>query len=291
MNANAAICWKHPLGNWYGVLVTQKCIECRLVKEGSEFYASKRNGSGLEYVCKTCKRLLGAARRFHVSKEFIRWLYTHDTCMCCESVLDQGRQTHIHHTDAGVRGLVCSSCNYVLGQETEADVNRIKLCLTFMPRQRENLIDRVNQQESLKFQALEGGKVENPQRLARCGTQDAKICPNCGRPKTGRCKRCATIKHQVKVYDLSFELVKRLRSVQRCECCGCEFTKENKQCIHHVKVLHGVVCNRCNQILGDESELRRTQLLACVLWIEESMIQSDLNGNIERLAEMSSPAA
>lgn len=148
---------------------------------------------------------------------------------------------------------------------------------------RENLIDRVNQQESLKFQVLENERVENPQRLARCETRDTKYCPKCGKScKNGYswCEECYRIGQRARYSGFSFKLVQQLSTIQACECCGCRFTKENKQCIHHLGVLRGVVCNRCNQILGDESEQRRTQLLACVLWIKESMIQSDLYENV-----------
>lgn len=236
-------------------------------------------------------------RRFNISKDFVIWLYSHDTCMCCGSVLDQGRQTHIHHTNAGVRGLVCFSCNYILGQETEDDLNKIKLCLKFMPKYREKLIYRVNQQESLNFLFLgEDKKVENPQRLVRYKTLNTEICPRCDqccvKRNDGRCKQCQSLEQRARYSGLSFEVVKQLQTIQKCECCDCGFTKENKQCIHHIGGnFRGIICNCCNQVLGDESEQRRMQLLACMLWIEESMIQSDLDGNVERLAEMFSPAA
>jgi hypothetical protein len=211
--------------------------------------------------------------------------------MCCGDILDQNRQTHIHHTDKGVQGVVCSSCNYILGQENDYNLMRIKLCLKFMSKNRENLIDKVNQQESLKLFSMEDKKkFENPQRLARYEARGSKICSRCGQPKFGRCNNCKRIEQKARYSGLSVKLITQLQTINKCECCNCVFTKENKQCIHHTNALRGVVCNSCNQILGNESEQRRMQLLACVLWIEESMIQSDLYRNIERLAEMSNPA-
>ncbi len=270
-----------------------KCRRCELNKDLSQFYKNKRNKSGYESLCKPCKSIDINARRYGISESFLEYLYSHEQCMCCGEKFESKKNRHIHHTDQGVQGLVCIHCNYILSQETEEDLQQINLALAYMKSYRENLLDRDNQQERLRNFGRASKFVEESSETIRCGTKQCSqckrfltkesfrtrqgskntrnVCWECGRGND----RLLQSKQATEVRDKTF----------RCACCDCELT--DKKCVHHVgDTVFGVVCNRCNQLLGNESEQRKMRLLACKLWIKAtfdptwSMIESGLHGDM-----------
>ena len=285
--------------------MTQICTKCKLTRSVNDFYKSKSNISGFEWICKDCKRIQAAARRYHITWDAVKKLYSHNYCMCCGVKFNQRREIHIHHIGNIVRGVVCGSCNRILGQETQYDLNQIKVCLDWIEQDRENLFDKVNQQERLKVTNTRSTcRFKNPQRLARYETHGSmeQICKQCRRvlPLTafrleaGRyhktCIHCQVCLNSAATYKLPYKRVYELYTQKVCDCCQTQFTKKNKYCIHHTNnQIFGLVCNQCNRLLGNESGQRKKQLLACVNWIEEFMIQSELCGNVKSLAEMTRP--
>jgi len=251
-----------------------KCRRCKNDKDLSMFYKHKRTKTGHEYICKPCRNLLHNARIYGISEWFIEYLYSHEQCMCCDEMFTSNKDRHIHHNDQGVQGLICIHCNYILGQETEEDLQRIEKALIYMKSSRDNLLDRVNQQ------------VE-PQRIGKVFnfTEESSENRGCESQTCSQCKRYLTMnsfRTQHKVYrkvcwDCKRSNERLLHSKQakearnkasNCACCDCELIKKY---LHHIgTTVFGVVCNRCSQLLGDESEQRKMQLLACKLWIEDN---------------------
>lgn len=253
-----------------------QCRKCKSDKDLSQFYKSKRNKSGYEYICKLCRCIYNNALRYGVSEGFIKYLYSHEQCMCCNEMFTSRKGRHIHHTDQGVQGLVCIHCNHILGQETNEDLQRIELALTYMKASRENLLDRDNQQERLRNFGREFKVVEESSESIRCESQ---MCSQCKRKltlesfKVQRCtirKVCFDCARSNDRLSQSKQAIEARNKATNCECCDCELIK--KKCIHHVgDKVYGVVCNRCNQLLGNESEQQKDRLLNCKLWIEDNL--------------------
>ena len=255
-----------------------KCRRCESDKELSMFYKSKRNKSGYEHICKPCKSIELNAQRYGISERFLEYLYSHEQCMCCGDMFANNICRHIHHTDQGVQGLVCIHCNHILGQETEEDLQRIESALTYMKSPRENLFDRDNQQvEPLDF-GRASKFTEETSETKGCESQKCSQCkriltresfitrkgPNNIRKVCWDCQRSNVRLSQSK------EATEARNEASNCSCCDCALN--DKKCVHHVgNTVIGVICNRCNQLLGDESEQRKMRLLACKMWLEDNL--------------------
>jgi hypothetical protein len=254
------------LGQGYMIAKYNTCRRCNETKPASDFYQQSRNVGELEGICKDCKRIVRAARHYNMPENFIEHLYIYKKCMCCGREFTDRKTTHIHHTKKyGVRGIICSGCNYILAEETNKDYERILVCLNYM--QCKNSLNRVNPQERL----IDMGVNSESSETIRCETL---TCKECGRnlsvdkffPKpTSRsirkiCRDCCNQNWRFR------NKYKKLRNrTQHCECCGIKFKNANKACIHHIgNEFRGIICNRCNQVLGDESESRKNQLFACL---------------------------
>lgn len=245
---------------------TNTCRRCKDNKEAKYFYTQRRNTSGLESICKECKKIEFAARRYNVSEQFIEHLYTFENCMACQCELAHGKLTHIHHLDStGIRGIVCFSCNYILSDESNENKDRILRCLKFMAR--DNLLDTVNQQG----RPISMDTMPEPSETTR---RETLLCKQCkrgdliindfhkqkSRQPRRICKHCFNTNRRLLA---PFKELRELKT--HCECCKAKFTKQNKSCVHHTgTTIHGVICNRCNQLLGNETPLRRQQLMMCL---------------------------
>lgn len=253
-----------------------KCRRCKSDKDLSMFYKSKRTKTCHEYICKPCKSIELNAKRYGISEWFIEYLYSHEQCMCCDEMFTSNKGRHIHHNDQGVQGLVCIHCNHILGQETEEDLQRIEKALIYMKSFRDNLLDRVNQQVEPQKSGTRSRFTEESSEIKGSET---RMCSQCKRKLTKESFRIRKESNNIRkvCYGCERSNVKLSHSKQakearnkasNCACCDCELIKKY---LHHVgNTVYGVVCNRCNQLLGDESEQRKTQLLACKLWIENN---------------------
>ena len=266
----------------------QSCIRCG--RSDVSFYKSRRNVSGLEYICKQCKKIKLARNKYKVSEQFIEYLYSFETCMCCGAKFKDKHDAHIHHIEKGVQGLVCRKCNLILGQETEEDLHRIDSCLSYMRCHRVNFIDRGNQQERLQPGNMAINLVKESSETT---CRESRTCSQCKRKLTkdsfhnySRRRICVDCRRWVNSLSQSKEAKQLRNEVDKCECCECDL-RNVKKCVHHVgEVVYGVVCDRCNQLLGNESGQRKDQLLNCKLWIEGSLLDNDIVRSAWRHAEL-----
>lgn len=269
-----------------------KCRRCNQTKDLKCFYSSNRNKSGFEHICKPCKCIEINARKYKISESFLEYLYSHGQCMCCGDQFTSNKCRHIHHTAQGVRGLVCIHCNHVLGQETDKDLQRIEQALAYMKTSRENLLDRDNQQERLRNFGRVSKFVGESSETTRC---ESRMCSQCRRilmkesfyTDSRRTRKvCLDCQRSNVRLSQSTQAIEARNKASYCACCDCELAAK-KKCVHHVNdTVLGVVCNRCNQLLGNESEQRTTRLLACKLWIEDSQWDYDIVRSAWRHAEV-----
>ena len=263
--------------------MVKTCSFCKEVKTLDNF---DKNGKHTYSVCKQCKRLKTAARRYNLSIENVEFLFSFKNCMCCNKKFKSERFRHIHHTCDGVRGIICQRCNHVLGQETKFDLMRIQSCIKFITESRKNPLNKDNPQERLSNNGIK-------ERILNDHTPDSyRICNLCNKSKPLSsfshynktnskarlyCKQCASAKTAVSTYGICFEEILKLRNQTRCSCCGVKFTKDNKADIHHIgSVIRGLVCHNCNRLLVDESDEQLKRLICCEQWIldDEDMICS-----------------
>ncbi len=268
-----------------------KCRRCKQEKSWEAFYKNNRTKTGFEYICKPCKSIEGNARRYKISEHFLEYLYSHEQCMCCNEPFVSNKGRHIHHTAQGVRGLVCIHCNHIIGQETENDLQRIKQALTYIKTSRENLLDRDNQQERLRKSRTASKLTTVSSETLRCESQ---TCSQCERILTkesftsrfnGTRKVCHDCHRSNVRLSQSEQATEARAKASQCACCDSELTA--KKCVHHIgDIVLGVVCYRCNQLLGNESGQRMMRLLACKLWIEDSQWDYDIVRSVWRHAEV-----
>jgi hypothetical protein len=270
-----------------------KCRRCEQEKDLKHFYKSSRNKSGFEHICKPCKSIDINARRYGMSESFLEYLYSHEQCMCCGGQFASNKQRHIHHTKQGIQGLICIHCNHIIGQETASDLQRIEQALAYMKSSRENLFDRDNQQERLHKPGKISKFVEESSETIRCESQ---VCSQCKRILTlgsfgtrlesnNPSKVCWDCTRSNVRLSSSRQAIGARNKATSCACCGYELA--DKKCVHHVgDTVIGVVCNRCNQLLGNESEQRKMRLLVCKLWVEDSQWDYDRVRSAWRHAEV-----
>lgn len=241
----------------------------------AQFDKNARNKSGHMCICKPCERIEKASWRYGISEQDVESLLSHDRCMCCgvnSKIMD------IHHTDSGVQGLVCRGCNIILGQETKEDLQMIDYALSFIETYRENLLDRADQQvELLKTGRKISRFVEETSETRGC---ESRTCSQCGRHlmldsfynnANGSKKVCVECRRNNDRITRSKQAKKAKK--EACICACCERVLINlKKCVHHIdNTIRAIVCSRCNQLLSNESEQRKMQLLSCKLWIEDSL--------------------
>lgn len=268
-----------------------KCKSCKLTKCEQDFYTDKRNGN-TETNCKVCRNLKITAKRYNLEVDQLRLLYTHKNCMCCKEEFYNTKLRHVHHTDKGVKGIICYKCNYILGQESGLNIHRIKTSLRYIDKPSENLIDRDNQQERLnkvgkvtKFVVVSSEttrhKSQNCKQCNRHLTIDSFDKPS-GRGYRKVCVECRRFNWRL----LNNPIIRELRETTIiCDCCELSFTSKNKKCVHHInESIRGIVCNRCNQLLGDETNEQKNRLQLCLNWIET--VDYDIVRSMQRCIEV-----
>lgn len=103
----------------------KKCSLCLVVKQVNEFHAAKGYADGYYSHCKEC-HYETYGRDFHFRRTYGISLSEYNRlsklqnnkCTCCdvESGTKRNRLVVDHcHSDGGVRGLICQSCNMALG--------------------------------------------------------------------------------------------------------------------------------------------------------------------------------
>jgi len=262
------------------------CSKCGKEKSLTSFHFRK-DSKKYRNECKKCLKLLQTAHRYNITFKQAARYYEQSHCMCCGvEFAMKPKQKHLHHVDNKMRGVVCKDCNILLRQETTNDLHRLKSCLSFMGKQRENLFYSVNQQGSRRDGKLCGPSTTK-RRVPYYSLEGLHVCKTCQKalpvdkfykvkntqgilkPITS-CKSCYIIYCKSKQYNLTPEQVNFLRSKTNCDCCGSEFQKFEPY-IHHVDdCVLGSVCRLCNLFLEQETDQVRHRLISCVKWIEGS---------------------
>lgn len=259
------------------VKATRKCSTCKQEKPISQF---GMNGRFVYSVCKACKKLREAARKFGITIEQAKSAYEVKFCMCCGLEFPKSTMQHIHHTKDGYRGVVCQYCNHILRQETSEDLRHIEACLQFMSQPRKNLFNKDNPQGSRS-----DGQPCGPSTTTRSARFDEQVCRLCKQPlalsafridrkwRRKTCKHCEVCLESARKYKLTYEEVYQLYSRTVCDCCQVSFTPKNFPTIHHVgDCVFGLLCHQCNRLLGQETGVQRKRLEACAAWIKTMMI-------------------
>ena len=121
-----------------------ECRMCHQLKDEREFH--KVNGLHREARCRECsiayhqqyfQRIKGSpvhrenqlkskARHYNIPLEEMRKLVQQKRCNCCGSVKDKLMVDH-DHTSGKFRGMICVSCNIILGHVKDDPKNLMKL--------------------------------------------------------------------------------------------------------------------------------------------------------------------
>ncbi|MFF8728190.1 endonuclease domain-containing protein [Streptomyces sp. NPDC015171] len=112
--------------------VSKRCVSCEEVKDVSAFYPFPRSADGLKRECAECNWAYNVKRRFNVTAEqYARILaFQGGACAVCErdaTLNENGKRLAIDHLHSCcpeeghscgrcVRGLLCTSCNTMLGK-------------------------------------------------------------------------------------------------------------------------------------------------------------------------------
>lgn len=264
--------------------MVKTCSKCGEEKSLSSFHFRKDSGK-YRNECKACWKLSQAKSKYGVTFEQAVRYYEQPHCMCCGvEFTTKPKQKHLHHVNNEMRGVVCKDCNILLRQETLDDLHRLKSCLSFMEKPRENLFYKVNQQGSRR-DGVQCGPSTTKRRAPHYSLDGLHICKTCQKalpvdefykvkntqgilkPITS-CKSCTIIYCKSKQFNLTLEQVLFLRSKMICDCCGSEF-QNFEPYIHHVgdRVL-GSVCRLCNLFLEQETDQVKHRIACCVKWIE-----------------------
>jgi hypothetical protein len=91
---------------------TGKCYGCKEFKPITEFYKNKSTRSGLDTLCKICRKAAGR-KRYKGAKKRHKQLNipvpTEKTCRTCNEV-KPGTHFHINYSIADGRENICSTC-------------------------------------------------------------------------------------------------------------------------------------------------------------------------------------
>ena len=119
------------------------CSRCKKTKPVSEFYASYRSKDGFGYWCKTCKKKYqstGKGKESH-SKALRKYQQTEKGKVTQRKYqrTEKGKIRHKKYNrewyKRKVRGLLCDSCNHVLGMSKE-NVNRLHKAILYLENHR-----------------------------------------------------------------------------------------------------------------------------------------------------------
>ena len=132
-------------------IMTKKCSKCKQDKELSEFTKNKNGKLGVHHYCKVCnyeqkkntydysksrnKRIL-SSYKIDISTVEAMYISQNKRCKICNkeySTVSKHGGLYIDHCHATgeVRGLLCSSCNNLLGQ-CKDDINILKNAIKYL---------------------------------------------------------------------------------------------------------------------------------------------------------------
>lgn len=116
----------------------RKCRTCGQLKEITAFTKSKRSRYGRAFTCKQCRADQERIRKYGITKEeYAEWM-KRDRCDICgiHSTQHNGKgRLHLDHDHATgiVRGVLCNSCNAVLGHANDS-LEILSRCADYLNR-------------------------------------------------------------------------------------------------------------------------------------------------------------
>jgi hypothetical protein len=108
------------------------CRDCKEWKTVENFPWAKRSTQRLSQYCRNCKRFYKAAKRYNITVEEVKKLYSAETCDCCGENFHNQTHQHIHHLKDSVIGTLCFYCNLILKDESPQQLHRLKSCVDFI---------------------------------------------------------------------------------------------------------------------------------------------------------------
>ena len=137
------------------------CPKCKVLKPLSEFQKHKNTKDGVQYHCRTCRKLMDSRpekrakdrERYHQKKDsylnrYYKRTYTislgqynellalqNSCCDICKQPCSTGKRLAVDHchTTNKVRGLLCSRCNQALGVLKD-DINILKEAIKYLEK-------------------------------------------------------------------------------------------------------------------------------------------------------------
>lgn len=129
------------------------CTKCGVEKLKKEFYKDNRSKGGLQSMCKECFKLWQqsstgklSARKAHLQQQYSITLNDYDNmlseqnncCAICNTPVkecDTGSGNHLAvdhcHTTGKIRGLLCASCNIMLGKAKD-NIKILKAAIDYL---------------------------------------------------------------------------------------------------------------------------------------------------------------
>ena len=110
----------------------KKCNKCGDDKPLSEFNKNTSAADGYEYHCRECEKRKKASVRYGVSPNEYDKMFNEQQghCLICETPMGTPYIDHCHNS-FGVRGMLCNSCNLIIGHAND-DVNVLKNAIEYL---------------------------------------------------------------------------------------------------------------------------------------------------------------
>jgi len=114
-------------------VATHKCSRCKQTKPAIEFHRNRLSTSGLHTWCKVCSNLQAVIRNYGLSPEDYQQLRNEqdDQCAICGDFFVSTPHVDHCHTTGEVRGLLCRSCNSLLGHAKDSP-NILKKAIRYL---------------------------------------------------------------------------------------------------------------------------------------------------------------
>lgn len=146
------------LDEWI-TLKKQGCVRCGEMEDLICKYiiSPSRGGSGdisnIQAMCKKCMhpKIIGKRRRTHMDRLRVHGISDHiyeamidnqnNQCDICKGPFDETRLTNIDHdhSNGKVRGILCRSCNWLLGNAGD-NIHTLENAITYLKKHQEKLV-------------------------------------------------------------------------------------------------------------------------------------------------------
>ena len=99
----------------------KKCAKCGQEKPSQEFSVYRASADGLGRFCRECDRAKSRSRRYGIPEERALEMAATTACESCGEAFLSDKHQHIdhRHSDGAVRGVLCHSCNQLIGMSSD----------------------------------------------------------------------------------------------------------------------------------------------------------------------------